>query len=38
MAGKAFRLYMGNANLLGVLLHVSQRADDLETFSKAVPV
>ena len=37
-AGKAFRLYMANANLFGVLLHVSQRADDLDTFGKAVPV
>ena len=37
IAGKALRLYMGNANLLRVLLHVSQRADDLETFGKAVP-
>ena len=36
--GKAFRLYMANANLFGVLLHVSQRADDLDTFGKAVPV
>jgi catechol 2,3-dioxygenase-like lactoylglutathione lyase family enzyme len=37
-AGKAFRLYMANANLLGVLLHVSQRAEDLDTFGKAVPI
>jgi catechol 2,3-dioxygenase-like lactoylglutathione lyase family enzyme len=36
--GKAFRLYMANANLFGVLLHVSQRADDLDAFAKAVPV
>jgi len=36
--GKAFRLYMANANLFGVLLHVSQRADNLDTFGKAVPV
>jgi len=36
--GKAFRLYMANANLFGVLLHVSQRADDLDTFGRAVAV
>ena len=38
MVGKSFRLGMCNANLLGLLLHVSERLEDVDTFAKSAPL